>query len=95
MNKDFKVKFLKRRILLDLLLLFGVFLFPMWLEFLIVTVMIFIFNDYYEALFLAIIADAVYSVPVSFLPIPAMYTLIMTSVFVVSIFLKRRLIYNL
>lgn len=95
MNKDFKIKFLKRRILLDLLLLFGVFLLPMWLEFLLVVAMIFLFNDYYEAVIFAIVADAVYSVPISFLPVPALYTLVIVSIFVISIFLKRRLIYNL
>jgi hypothetical protein len=80
------------RILADIVLLVSVFIFPWWFVLMLGTVMLFIFPDFYEILFLGIVLDSLYNAPIArYHHVEFVVTLITVFLFILAEVLKRRL----
>lgn len=79
------------RITLDILLFLGVFIAPLWLVVIIAVICLFIFESFYEIIFLGIIADGLFGLPIRFIAIPAVYTISASVLFIARSLLKKHL----
>ncbi|MBI2476127.1 MAG: hypothetical protein HYV67_02705 [Candidatus Taylorbacteria bacterium] len=84
-------KFTKQRIVLDAILILGVFVAPLWLVCLAAIVCLFLFDNFYESIFLAIMIDGLYGAPSRFFPIAAIYTVTASVLFIAAVLLKKHL----
>lgn len=80
------------RIAVDLLSFFLIFAMPAWLTIFLVCLAIFVFPQYYESILLAFFIDSFYGVSGStFFGLNILFTVIVSTVFVVAILAKPRL----
>ena len=82
---------MRTRILIDILLLFGIFMAPFWLTFLGALICLFVFENFYEIIIMGIIFDSLYGIPIRFISLPAIYTLSASILFIARAFLKKHL----
>jgi len=80
-----------KRACLDVVLLIGSFVAPLWLVLPAAIVCMFVFENFYEIIVLGIIIDALYGLPSRFFPFPIIYTISISVLFVARIFLKKHL----
>lgn len=81
---------MKRRLILDLLLFLGVFVAPLWLLAIVAVIFLFVFEDFYEIIFLGIIADGLYGLSSGLIG-PVTYTLFASIFFLARSSLRRHL----
>ena len=77
------------RILVDVVVLIAVFFLPWWFFLILIPLLIFYFSAYYEILFFALLLDGLYGVSDKLWNVP--FLLYASLVFLVSLYLKRRL----
>ena len=82
---------MRRRILLDIILILGSFIAPPWLALLISLVGLFSFENFYEIFAVGFIIDGLYGIGTSTLFIPTLYTVISGCMFIAVIFLRKHL----
>jgi hypothetical protein len=80
------------RILVDLFLLFSLFLLPWWIFWPLAILMLFKYESYYELIFLAVLSDSIYSVPGIFIFSKYIFTISSITTFFVVSWLKERVI---
>ena len=78
------------RIILDVILCIGLFLVPPWLLFLVAILGLFYFGNFYEILLLGIAIDVFYGVPLYFMPIPVLYSLLSGLLFIAIVVILRK-----
>lgn len=80
------------RIVTDIVILVSFFVFPWWFSLLLAISSLFIFDNYFEALFFGFLLDTLYgSTHFSLLKVNVLFTLICAGTFVISFFAKRNL----
>jgi len=82
---------MQRRILIDILLFAALFMMPFWLTALGALVCLFVFENFYEIIIVGIMLDGLYGTPMRFVPIPAVYTLSASALFIARTLLKKHL----
>ncbi len=82
---------MKTRIISDIFLSISIFVLPSWFLLLVSIACLFIFENFYEILFLGVILDSLFGLPERFFPIPAVYTFLAVLLFVLVNFLKKHL----
>lgn len=81
-----------KRLIIDVFLFLGIFIFPWWFVFICAGCALFYFSSFYEILFLGIIVDSLYNAPiVAFLHVEFVVTILAIILFIFSEVLKRRL----
>ncbi|MSU55363.1 MAG: hypothetical protein EXS46_02365 [Candidatus Taylorbacteria bacterium] len=84
----------KKRAVADILILLSVFIFPWWVTFIVATICLFIFKNFYEIFVFGILIDILYGIPIRRLPIPVFYTLLATIEYIVVAPLYLKLKFN-
>ncbi|GEM_PF-6678974 len=82
---------MRTRIVVDILLFLGVFVLPLWLICPAAIICLFLFENFYEIIIVAIFIDGLYGMPTRFLSIPAIFTLSASIIFIARSFLKKHL----
>lgn len=84
---------MKFRILYNFLLLISIFFVPFWITLFLILLGIVYFNNFYEAVFFALISDFYFGVEEArYLNTEFLFTVIVTLLLLISIFLKTRLL---
>ncbi len=84
-------RLLVKRLVVDIILFLGTFVAPLWLLILLAILCLFVFENFYEIIIIGIIIDSLYGLPTEFLPIPIIYTLSTSLLFIARAFLKKHL----
>ncbi len=80
------------RIIADIVIVILLCIAPWWLSLVLVCAGLFLFESYYESVLFAVFMDGFHGQPgVTFFGINALFTCVVSFVFLVSIFLKTRL----
>lgn len=80
------------RIIADFVIFFLIFIAPWWLTLFLVCVGVFFFEHFFESILFALLMDGFHGQEgMTFFKINALFTIIVSVVFIVSIFLKTRL----
>lgn len=82
---------MRRRILLDTILMLGAFIAPPWLTLVVALIGLFSFENFYEILAVGFIVDGLYGIKTPVMFIPVFYTIISGCMFVAVIFLRKHL----
>lgn len=82
---------MRTRIPFDIIIFILAFIAPPWLAIIISVAGLFYFRNFYEIFAVGFIIDVIYGIPLSFLPVPALYTVFVGCLFIVSFFLKKYL----
>jgi len=82
---------MRTRVILDIFLFLGVFIAPLWLVAIVALICLFVFESFYEIIFLGIIADGLFGLPTRFIAIPAVYTISASVLFIARSLLKKHL----
>jgi predicted anti-sigma-YlaC factor YlaD len=80
-----------KRMLADIIIFIAAFTAPWWIVFILAGMCLFIFEEYYEILFVGFIIDSLYGVKLTWLTLPSVYLLIAAILFIIMNILKRRL----
>lgn len=82
---------MRTRIILDALLFLGVFVAPLWLVAVGAVICLFVFENFYEIIFLGMIADGLFGLPTRYVSVPVVYTIFGSVLFITRSLLKRHL----
>ncbi len=81
-----------KRILVDIVLLLGIFWLPWWIVFLAGIVCLFIFKSFYEVIILGLLIDSLYNAPVAqFYHFHFVITIVALIFFIISVIVKNKL----
>ena len=81
----------RRRIILDIILMFGAFIAPSWFMFLAASVGLFFFEDFYEIFAVGFVVDGLYGIKTATFFIPCFYTGLSGALFIAVVFLRKHL----
>lgn len=80
------------RIIADIAVLISIFIFPWWFSLLLLIICIFLLNNFYEALFFALLLDGFYGVPrIAFHGYNVFFLAVTGAALLAILFLKPRL----
>jgi hypothetical protein len=85
---------MRKRILIDILLLISVFIFPWWIVLLAAVFCVFAFKSFYEIVILGLVIDSLYNAPVArWHGVEVITTLIALALLAIISFTKTKLRY--